>query len=204
MQGTGWSSCGLIRARPRPSSARCWSAWPNGMAFRKKTSATPSTAMPTTCSPTLSIRWSGILSMKAKNERAVIREPAGSTRHSVSLPSGINPYGLLFSRMFSFCSHGRTVVDRPGAGEKQGGTTGNVCIGGPSRRLADAPAARHLVQSLPASRAHPARARRRARGRSCAASTRCRFRCTKCGRRAFTTHLFREQRHVRRFMAEYR
>jgi hypothetical protein len=31
-----------------------------------------------------------------------------------------------------------------------------------------------------------------------------RFRCTKCGRRTFTAHLFRERRHVKRFMAEYR
>jgi len=30
------------------------------------------------------------------------------------------------------------------------------------------------------------------------------FRCTKCGRRTFTTHLFKEQRHVKRFLAEYR
>ena len=30
------------------------------------------------------------------------------------------------------------------------------------------------------------------------------FRCTKCGHRDFTPHVFRERRHVRRFMAEYR
>lgn len=30
------------------------------------------------------------------------------------------------------------------------------------------------------------------------------FRCTRCGCRDFTVHLFDEQRRVRRFMAEYR
>jgi hypothetical protein len=30
------------------------------------------------------------------------------------------------------------------------------------------------------------------------------LRCTKCGRRAYTAHLFRERRQVKRFMAEYR
>lgn len=30
------------------------------------------------------------------------------------------------------------------------------------------------------------------------------FRCSKCGRRGFTAHLFRERRQLRRFMAEYR
>jgi hypothetical protein len=30
------------------------------------------------------------------------------------------------------------------------------------------------------------------------------FRCTRCGRRTFTAHLFKESRHVKRFMAEYR
>jgi hypothetical protein len=30
------------------------------------------------------------------------------------------------------------------------------------------------------------------------------LRCTKCGHRDFTPHVFRERRHVRRFMAEYR
>jgi hypothetical protein len=30
------------------------------------------------------------------------------------------------------------------------------------------------------------------------------FRCTKCGRRSYTAHLFRERRQVKRFMAEYR
>jgi DNA-directed RNA polymerase subunit RPC12/RpoP len=30
------------------------------------------------------------------------------------------------------------------------------------------------------------------------------FRCTKCGHRTFTAHLFKESRHVKRFMAEYR
>jgi DNA-directed RNA polymerase subunit RPC12/RpoP len=31
-----------------------------------------------------------------------------------------------------------------------------------------------------------------------------RFKCTKCGRRTFTAHLFSERRHIKRFMAEYR
>ncbi|SEP41575.1 hypothetical protein SAMN02990966_05937 [Rhodospirillales bacterium URHD0017] len=31
-----------------------------------------------------------------------------------------------------------------------------------------------------------------------------RFVCSKCGRREFTPHVFRERRHVKRFMAEYR
>jgi hypothetical protein len=30
------------------------------------------------------------------------------------------------------------------------------------------------------------------------------FRCTKCGHRDFAPHVFRERRHVKRFMAEYR
>ena len=30
------------------------------------------------------------------------------------------------------------------------------------------------------------------------------FRCTKCGHRDFTPHVFRESLHVRRFMGEYR
>ena len=33
-----------------------WCAWPNGTAFRKRTSTTRSTAMPTTCSPISSTR----------------------------------------------------------------------------------------------------------------------------------------------------
>jgi hypothetical protein len=28
--------------------------------------------------------------------------------------------------------------------------------------------------------------------------------CTKCGRQSFTVHLFKERRHIKRFMAEYR
>ena len=30
------------------------------------------------------------------------------------------------------------------------------------------------------------------------------FICSHCGRREFTPHIFRERRHVKRFMAEYR
>ena len=30
------------------------------------------------------------------------------------------------------------------------------------------------------------------------------FRCSKCGRRQYTAHVFKERRQVRRFMAEYR
>ena len=68
--------------------------------------------------------------------------------------------------MFSFCSQeqdGRW--NRPAVNEDERGE-GNVCIRGPSRRLERRICHWRLVQSLPASRAHPARARRRARGRS--------------------------------------
>lgn len=30
------------------------------------------------------------------------------------------------------------------------------------------------------------------------------FRCSRCGRQTYSLHLFREERQVRRFMAEYR
>ena len=45
-------------------------------------------------------------------------------------------------------------------------------------------------------------------GWRCEGDLRCvdtlRFRGTKCGRRTYTAHLFKERRHVKRFMAEYR
>src|SRR5260370_3586092 len=68
--------------------------------------------------------------------------------------------------MFSFCSHARRVGGAACKSVRKRVRRGYVCIRGPSRRLEYTSALGHIVQSLPASRAHPARARRGARGRS--------------------------------------